>query len=178
MSYERSRPPQSTSREDKERHVQFTSLTKTPQEILATEDAKFSFRPPRPMGLMMIKIRTSTASSMTIQGITLMIIEAAMQSGELAHLVKDIRQKNEKGKKDKGKEKKQKEALMVYPYKRIWRDEDEPLGDTVQFPTIFPPLLANTATDKPMIVKALVEVCNVSGALEVHLFCTPVFMHG
>ncbi|KAI3807980.1 hypothetical protein L1987_23920 [Smallanthus sonchifolius] len=66
---DRYRPPYRKNTPEKEKYVSFTALTKTPEEIMATEEAR---------------------------------IEEEVKSGELAHLVKDIKRKNDP--KGKGKE--------------------------------------------------------------------------
>ena len=94
--------------------MSFTPLTKTPQEILATEEVKQNFRPPRPLP----KSRKNENSTQfcefheekghhTNDCFQLKKrIEEAVKSGELAHLVKGVR--------DKMAESKGKEVNMVY----------------------------------------------------------------
>ncbi|XP_035839002.1 uncharacterized protein LOC118486570 [Helianthus annuus] len=93
----------------RERTTNFTPLTKTPQEILATEEVKQSFRPPRPLP----KSRKNENSTQyyefheekghhTNDCFQLKKrIEEAVKSGELGHLVKGVRDKMTEG---KGKE--------------------------------------------------------------------------
>ncbi|XP_022024120.1 uncharacterized protein LOC110924420 [Helianthus annuus] len=93
----------------RERAMNFTPLTKTPQEILATEEVKQSFRPPRPLPKSK-KNENSTQycefcekkGHHTNNCFRLKKrIEEAVKSEELAHLVKGVRDKMAEG---KGKE--------------------------------------------------------------------------
>ncbi|KAJ0753088.1 putative aspartic peptidase domain superfamily [Helianthus annuus] len=86
--------------------VNFTVLTKTPQEILATEEVKHSFPPPRPL----LKSKRNENSTQycefheekchhTNDFFQLKKrIEEAVKSRELAHLVKGVRDKMAEGK--------------------------------------------------------------------------------
>ncbi|KAD7478240.1 hypothetical protein E3N88_01376 [Mikania micrantha] len=89
--------------EDRSRNMQFTALTKSPKEILATEEARFNFRPPKPMPKNTerqsnkfcdfhgdVGHHTNDCFQLKKR------IEAAVKSGELAHLVKDIKEKKGK----------------------------------------------------------------------------------
>ncbi|KAJ0706805.1 putative retrotransposon gag domain-containing protein [Helianthus annuus] len=90
----------------REKGISFTPLTKTPQEILATEEVKQNFRPPRPLP----KSRKNKNSTQycefheekghhTNDCFQLKKrIEDAVKSGELAHLVKGVRDKMAEGK--------------------------------------------------------------------------------
>ncbi|XP_035832813.1 uncharacterized protein LOC118481711 [Helianthus annuus] len=90
----------------REKTTNFTALTKTPHEILAIEEVKQSFRPPRPLP----KSKRNENSTQfrefheekghhTNDCFQLKKrIEETVKSGELAHLVKGVRDKIAKGK--------------------------------------------------------------------------------
>ena len=117
------RRPKARNPPSRDKIVHFTVLTKTPQEILATEEVKHSFRPLRPLPKSK-KNENSTQfcefhdekGHHTNDCFQLKRrIEEAVKSGELAHLVKGV--------KDKMAEKKSKEVNMVdtnqsVPHKR------------------------------------------------------------
>ncbi|XP_035843999.1 uncharacterized protein LOC118490453 [Helianthus annuus] len=107
----------------REKGISFTPLTKTPQEILATEEVKQNFRPPRPLP----KSRKNENSTQycefheekghhTNDCFQLKKrIEEAIKSGELAHLVKGVRDKIAEG---KGKEVNMVDFDRRVPHKR------------------------------------------------------------
>ncbi|KAI3695243.1 hypothetical protein L1987_78235 [Smallanthus sonchifolius] len=109
---DRYRPPYHKSTPEKEKHIAFTALTKTPEEIMATEEARYSFRPLRPLA----KSSEARSSSKycefhddrghhTNDCYQLKKrIEEAVKSVELAHLVKEIKKKKDSKGKGKGKE--------------------------------------------------------------------------
>ncbi|KAI3828410.1 hypothetical protein L1987_02511 [Smallanthus sonchifolius] len=85
--------------DDRPRSTQFTTLTKSPKEILTTEEAKFGFRPPK-AGNKPPDAKTThrycefhgdighhTNDCFQLKK----RIKAAVQSGELEHLIKDIK---------------------------------------------------------------------------------------
>ncbi|KAJ0489324.1 putative nucleotidyltransferase, Ribonuclease H [Helianthus annuus] len=138
----------------RDKSMSFTPLTKTPQEILATEEVKQNFRPPRPLP----KSRKNENSTQfcefheekghhTNDCFQLKKrIEEAVKSGELAHLVKGVR--------DKMAENKGKEVNMVcsdekVPYKKR-RLEDWELQCVCFPPTRKDPLPG------PLVVEAIV----------------------
>ncbi|KAD4180196.1 hypothetical protein E3N88_28787 [Mikania micrantha] len=106
--------------DNKGKNEQFTVLTKTPKEILATEEARFSFRPPKPLkggdknnGKFCdfhgdVGHHTNDCFQLRKR------IEAAVKSGELAHLIKDLKDKKTNSDKHQGeKDKKNKGIMMV-----------------------------------------------------------------
>ncbi|KAL8197815.1 hypothetical protein R6Q57_030191 [Mikania cordata] len=82
-------------------YLKFTAPTKSPKEILGTEEAQFSFRPPKSLSKAVSKRNPSKFCD--FHGETghhtndcfqlKKRIDAAVKSGELAHLVKDIKGK-------------------------------------------------------------------------------------
>jgi hypothetical protein len=92
----------------------FTPITKTPREVLSTEDARYRFKPPRAMSKSTANKNMNEYCEFhcdkghdTNDCIQLRKeIEAAIKTGELAHLVRDIKDK-------KGGKKKQESCMMV-----------------------------------------------------------------
>ncbi|KAI3754655.1 hypothetical protein L1987_54442 [Smallanthus sonchifolius] len=106
------RPPYHKSTPEKEKCIAFTALTKTPEEIMATEEARYSFRPPHPLAKSSEERSSSKYCEFhddrghhTNDCYQLKKrIEEAVKSGELAHLIKDIKKKKDPKGKGKGKE--------------------------------------------------------------------------
>ncbi|KAK1432610.1 hypothetical protein QVD17_09508 [Tagetes erecta] len=94
--------PRSSKGQDKEKHV-FTVLTKTPLEVFTTEEARYSFRPPRPLTKPVSKrdsgkfcVFHNDVGHHTNDCFQLKKrIEEAVKSGDLAHLVKEFKDKKE-----------------------------------------------------------------------------------
>ncbi|KAJ0867694.1 hypothetical protein HanRHA438_Chr12g0566161 [Helianthus annuus] len=90
----------------KDKAVNFTALTKTPQEILATEEVKHSFRPPRPLpkskrnenSTQFCEFHEEKGHHTNDCFQLKKRIEEAVKSGELAHLVKGVKDKMGDGK--------------------------------------------------------------------------------
>ncbi|XP_022004288.1 uncharacterized protein LOC110901822 [Helianthus annuus] len=109
-SYDR-RPRRSEGRNPsiKDKATNFTALTKTPQEILATEEVKHSFRPPRPLtkskrnetSTQFCKFHEEKGYHTNDCFQLKKRIEEAVKSGELAHLVKGVKDKMGDGKSKK-----------------------------------------------------------------------------
>ncbi|XP_022026799.1 uncharacterized protein LOC110927481 [Helianthus annuus] len=100
----------SYDRRQREKVVNFTALTKTPQEILATEEVKQSFRPPRPLpkskrnenSTQFCEFHEEKGHHTNDCFQLKKRIEEVVKSGELAHLVKGVRDKIAEGKKQGG----------------------------------------------------------------------------
>ncbi|XP_022007614.1 uncharacterized protein LOC110906852 [Helianthus annuus] len=146
----------------REKATNFTPLTKTPQEILATEEVKQSFRPPRPL-LKSKKNENSTQycefheekGHYTNDCFQLKKrIEEAVKSGELAHLVKGLRDKMAEG---KGKEVNMVDFDGKVPHKRQ-RLEAWELQCVCFLPTEKDPL------SNPLVVEATVGTLQTSRA--------------
>ncbi|KAD3337495.1 hypothetical protein E3N88_33015 [Mikania micrantha] len=149
-SYNRASYSPKGHEDEKDRQAQFTPLTKTPKEILATEEARFSFRPPKP--LSKVASERNPTKYCDFHGETghhtndcfqlKKRIEAAVKSGELAHLVKDIKEKKTSGdKNDQGKDKgKKADILMVsqsgFPREKSTRKVKPWMHVKINFPPV------------------------------------------
>ncbi|KAD3336308.1 hypothetical protein E3N88_31827 [Mikania micrantha] len=106
--------------EDKGKNEQFTVLTKTPKEILATEEARFSFHLLKPLkggdknNEKFCDFHGDVGHHTNDCFQLRKRIEVAVKSGELAHLIKDLKDKKTISDKNQGeKDKKNKEIMMV-----------------------------------------------------------------
>ncbi|XP_022008056.1 uncharacterized protein LOC110907370 [Helianthus annuus] len=146
----------------REKAMNFTLLTKTPQEILATEEVKQSFRPPRPLpknkrnenSTQFCEFREEKSHHTNDCFQLKKRIEEAVKSGELAHLVKGVRDKMAEGK--------SKEVNMVdfdgkVPHKRQRLEAWE--LQCVCFPPTEKDPLSN-----PLVVEAIVGTLKTSRA--------------
>ncbi|KAD3642299.1 hypothetical protein E3N88_31523 [Mikania micrantha] len=174
--------------EDRSRNVQFTALTKSPKEILATEEARFNFRPPKPMPKNTerqsnkfcdfhgdVGHHTNDCFQLKKR------IEAAVKSGELAHLVKDIKEKKDTpNRQQNDKEKKNKEILMVSvgesPDDRKRRDQEEWMARKIKFPAIRPerkssvPMVINMTVGNAKIHRVYLDGGSASEIMYEHCF--------
>jgi hypothetical protein len=144
--------------EEASRRAEFTELTKTPKEILATEDARFSIRPPKALP----KNRGDRSKYCefhcnrghhTHDCIQLKKqIEDAVQSGELLHLVKNIKDKRRP---DGKKEKKEEKVFMV----EVGTPREKRRTSTLRRREVIshPPLTRGCSSSSPMVIKANVE---------------------
>ncbi|XP_022014684.1 uncharacterized protein LOC110914181 [Helianthus annuus] len=90
----------------REKAVNFTALTKTPQEILATKEVKDCFQPPRPLpkskrnehSTQFYEFHEQKGHHTNDCFQLKKRIEEAVKSGELAHLVKGVKNKMADGK--------------------------------------------------------------------------------
>ncbi|KAD4983228.1 hypothetical protein E3N88_19899 [Mikania micrantha] len=165
-SYSNSR----TQEDDKDRG-QFTALTKSPKEILATEEARFSFRPPKPLPKSATERNPNRFCD--FHGDTghhtndcfqlKKRIEAAVKSGELAHLIKDIKSKKGPGEKSETSKEKGKKAeiLMVSHSKEEARPNKQAWKPWMRVKIDFPPPPANATQCAPILVNAKVDGQNV-----------------
>ncbi|KAJ0481352.1 putative aspartic peptidase domain superfamily [Helianthus annuus] len=147
---------------NREKGMSFTPLTKTPQEILANEEVKQNFRPPRPLP----KSRKNENSTQycefheekghhTNDCFQLKKrIEEAVKSGELAHLVKGVRDKMAEG---KGREVNMVNFDGKVPYKRQRLEAWE--LQCVCFPPTEKDPLSN-----PLVVEATVGILQTNRA--------------
>ncbi|KAI3797242.1 hypothetical protein L1987_32497 [Smallanthus sonchifolius] len=97
---DRYRPPYRKNTPEKEKYIAFTALPNTPEEIMTTEEARYRFRPLRPL------VKSSEGRS----------------SRELAYLVKDIKRKNDPKGKVKVKEMKMIHLTISETQKRPRRE--------------------------------------------------------
>lgn len=153
-TYER---PNNAGRPD-DRRPRFTPLIKIPQEVLATEDARYKFKPARPItgttsGRDMAKYcefhmdrghETNECYALRKE------IEAVVKSGELAHLVKEVKDN------DKGGRRKDKQAPeRIHMVSSYSNKKPKVRGDAWANWTIcFPPLNHVQPTLEPMIITA------------------------
>ncbi|XP_022042193.1 uncharacterized protein LOC110944856 [Helianthus annuus] len=146
----------------REETVNFTALTKTPQEILATEEVKESFRPPRPLpkskrnenSTQYCKSHEEKGHHTNDCFQLKKRIEEAVKSGELAHLVKGVRDKIAEGK--------SKEVNMVTFNEKA--SHKRPRLEAWELQCVcFPPPEGNLLS-KPLVVEATVGTIRTSKA--------------
>ncbi|GKA37175.1 hypothetical protein Tco_0723740 [Tanacetum coccineum] len=146
------------------RRDKFTLLTKYPKEILALEKGKFKTPPPMTPPVEKrnsnkfckfhgeVGYNTDECMYLKTQ------IEELIKAGKLSHVIKDLKQSNERDqpkaakKGEASKKDKAMEILMVQPWKRVARQRI-----TQSFSTdpeiLFPPLGDEDGTEGPMIIE-------------------------
>ncbi|KAK1418215.1 hypothetical protein QVD17_27358 [Tagetes erecta] len=156
--------------DEKVKSDQFTALIKSPQEILATEEARFSFQPPRPLPKAVddknshkyCDFHGGTGHYTNDCFQLKKRIEAAVKSGELAHLIKDLKGKKQyskEGEKEKDR-KKGKEIMMVSgsSTRATGRVPSmRPIPRWAKKKISFPPLRHGRSMTSPVIIEADIE---------------------
>nr|GEV99869.1 reverse transcriptase domain-containing protein [Tanacetum cinerariifolium] len=140
----------------------FTSLTKTPKEILATEASKF--QPPPPMVTPVEKRSSnkfcdfhndkghSTDECMQLKK----QIEELVRAGKLSHLIKEIKQRRDQsktGKKEMATKDKSTTIYMVQSWQRIVKQNETQSFERVR-EIAFPQLTASNGTEGPLVIEA------------------------
>nr|GEX00201.1 reverse transcriptase domain-containing protein [Tanacetum cinerariifolium] len=157
--------PKGEASEGPQHHrVNLNSLTKLPKEILALESQQ-NLQPPRPMQLPPKKENQDKYCDYHGEKGHYINdcfelkrkLEIALESRNLNHLIKDVRQRgrgNTKGR-DAGKDK-------IINMIRSWSDDKkrksvERDGSWMKTPIVFPPLSMEDASDEPLIIEAIME---------------------
>jgi hypothetical protein len=139
-------------------HVEFTELTKTLKEILAIEDARFNFKPPKSLPKnhgnrsKYCEFHCDRGHHTNDYIQLKKQIEEAVQSRELLHLVKNIKDKRQTEGKNERKEEK------VYMVETKEQQERRRVNTHRSGQAIsFPPLTRGRSSSSPVIIKARIK---------------------